>query len=98
MCWFNISVATTQNVDVRATKKLLFIWCRLWFIQIFVSLQPTRQKCSRAATDEQMKEVVEIRGVWKLNLELLPPRPLRKSGIWKVSKAYVSIESLGKVR
>ena len=28
----------------------------------------------------EMKEVVEDRDVWRLNLELLPPRPSRKSG------------------
>ena len=27
-----------------------------------------------------MKEVMEDRGMWRLNVELLPPQPSRKSG------------------
>ena len=34
----------------------------------------------------EMKEVVEDRDVWRLNLELLPPRPSRKSGNWKMNE------------
>lgn len=31
----------------------------------------------------EMKEVVEDRDVWSLNLKLVPPRPSRKSGVMK---------------
>ena len=34
----------------------------------------------------EMMEVVEDREVWRLNLELLPPQPSRKSGQWRKKK------------
>ena len=38
--------------------------------------------CNRLglSLNEMKKEVVQDRDVWRLNLELLPPRPSRKSG------------------
>ena len=33
-----------------------------------------------------MMEVMEDREVWRLNLELLPPQPSRKSGQWRKKK------------
>ena len=34
----------------------------------------------------EMMEVMEDREVWRLNLELLPPQPSRKSGQWRKKK------------
>ena len=36
--------------------------------------------------DSEMMEVMEDREVWRLNLELLPPQPSRKSGQWRKKK------------
>ena len=36
----------------------------------------------------EMMEVMEDREVWRLNLELLPPLPSRKSGLWKKRRHF----------
>ena len=40
----------------------------------------------------EMKEVVEDRDVWRLNPELLPPRPSRKSGNWKMMMIWLRVK------
>ena len=37
----------------------------------------------------KMMEVMEDRKVWRLNLELLPPQPSRKSGQWRKKKKKI---------
>ena len=39
----------------------------------------------------EMMEVMEDREVWRLNLELLPPQPSRKSGQWRKKKKKSSL-------
>ena len=41
----------------------------------------------------EMKEVVEDHDVWRLNLELLPPRPSRKSRNWKKKRCCMTVIS-----
>ena len=38
----------------------------------------------------EMMEVMEDREVWRLNLELLPPQPSRKSGQWRKKEEVVN--------
>ena len=38
----------------------------------------------------EMMEVMKDREVWRLNLELLPPQPSRKSGQWRKKKSVTS--------
>ena len=40
----------------------------------------------------EMIEVMKGREVWRLNLELLPPHPSRKSGQWRKKKKMLSLE------
>ena len=42
----------------------------------------------------KMMDVMEDREVWRLNLELLPPQPSRKSGQWIKKKIMVARKSL----
>ena len=42
----------------------------------------------------EMMEVMEDREVWRLNLELLPPQPSRKSGQWRKKKKKKKIFSM----
>ena len=42
----------------------------------------------------EMMEVMEDREVWRLNLELLPPQPSRKSGQWRKKKEEACISIL----
>ena len=41
-------------------------------------------------------EVMEDREVWRLNLELLPPQPSRKSGQWRKKKKKKALLQPGK--
>ena len=42
----------------------------------------------------EMIEMMEDREVWRLNLELLPPQPSRKSGQWRKKKSKIKIETI----